>query len=229
MIPGPTYVYACPDCQLRVSKRSIMSGNTFGATHYSDLRVDAPMMPSYPRITKCVRCDCSFWLDETTKVEGAIKPEPVLFYIDVDHIQEVQDEKKNPAFGDQLEINSALELDRESIKDALFMNVQRDEEDEKYLRYLLLWAYHKQLLDGTMTRGALNEDLDYLDNIDALLKLIEGDKDSTVFCAELNRFAGRFDRCFALLEPFIEEFMGPIVGEIHDRCLEGNRDAFELN
>jgi hypothetical protein len=202
-----------------------MSGNTFGATHYSDLRVDAPMMPSYPRITKCVRCDCSFWLDETTKVEGAIMPQIAHFYDD----NFTPDETKNPAFGDQLELHPALSLDRESIKDALFMNVQRDEEDEKYLRYLLLWAYHKQLEDGTILREALNEDLDYLDNIDALLKLIEGDKDSTVFCAELNRFAGRFDRCFALLEPFIEEFMGPIVGEIHDRCLEGNRDVFELN
>ena len=233
MIPGPTNVYACPDCQLRVSKRSIMSGNTFGATHYSDMRVDAPMMPSYPRITKCVRCDCSFWLDETTKVEGAIKPEPVLFYIDVDHIQEVQDEKKNPAFGDQLEINSALELDRESIKDALFMNVQRDEEDEKYLRYLLLWAYHKQLEDGTIHREALNEDLDYLDNIDALLHLLEEDAtedDDKLFRAELHRFAGRFDRSLELLEPTLND---PLWGVISKKMKElseaGNREVFVLD
>jgi hypothetical protein len=229
MIPGPTYVYACPDCQLRVSKRSIMSGNSFGATRYSDLRIEAPMLPSYPRITKCVRCDCTFWLDETTKVEGAIMPQPVFFYIDVDHIQEVQDEKKNAAFGDQLAIDPALELDRESIKDALFMKVHRNDEDELYLRYQLLWAYHKQLEDGTIIRENLNEDLDYRENIDALLNLIEEDEGSTIFCAELNRFVGRFDRCFELLEPFVEEFMGPIVGEIHDRCLAGNRDVFEIN
>lgn len=225
MILGPTYVYACPDCQYRVTKRSLASGNTFGATHYSDMRVDAPMMPSYPRITKCEQCDCTFWLDEETKVEGAIMPRIAHFYDD----DFTPNETKNPAFGDQLELHPAKEVDREGIKDALFMNVQRDEEDEKHLRYLLLWTYHKQLLDGTMQREALNEELDYLDNIDALLKLIEGDKDSTVFCAELNRFAGKFDRCFELIEPFTEEFMGPIVGEIHDRCLAGNREVFELN
>jgi hypothetical protein len=225
MIPGPTYVYACPDCQLRVSNRSIMSGNTFGATQFSDLRIDAPMMPSYPRISKCERCDCTFWLDDETKVEGTVGIPFTALYDD----DFTPNETKNPVFGDQLEINSALELDQESIKDALFMNVQRDEEDEKHLRYLLLWAYHKQLLDGTILRENLNEDLDYRENIDALLNLIEEDEGSTIFCAELNRFVGRFDRCFELLEPFVEEFMGPIVGEIHDRCLAGNRDVFEMN
>jgi uncharacterized protein YlaI len=230
MIPGPTYVYACPDCQLRVSKRSIMSGNTFGATHYSDMRVDAPMMPSYPRITKCVRCDCSFWLDETTKVEGAIKPEPVLFYIDVDHIQEVQDEKKNPAFGDQLEINSALELDRESIKDALFMNVQRDDDDERYLRYRLMWAYHKQLEDGTLTRELLNEDLDYLENIDAILHLIEEDDNGHLFRAELNRYAGRFDRSLELLESTLNDPLWDVISKkMKELCEKGNREVFVFN
>jgi uncharacterized protein YlaI len=230
MMPGPTYVYACPDCQYRVSNRSIASGNTFGATHYSDLRVDAPMMPSYPRITKCVRCDCSFWLDETTKVEGAIISEPLRFYIDLDHIQEVQDEKKNPAFGDQLELDPAKELDRDDIKDALFMNVQRDDDDELYLRYRLMWAYHKQLEDGTLTRELLNEDLDYLENIDAILHLIEEDENGHLFRAELNRFAGRFEHSLVLLEPTLND---PLWGVISKKMKElseaGNREVFVLD
>ncbi len=233
MIPGPTYVYACPDCQFRVSKRSIMSGNSFGATRYSDLRIEAPMLPSYPRITKCVRCDCTFWLDETTKVEGAIMPQPVFFYIDVDHIQEVQDEKKNPAFGDQLAIDPALELDLESIKDALFMKVQRNEEDELYLRYQLLWAYHKQLKDGTLTREQLNEDLAHVQNIDALLTLLEEDadgEDGKLFHAELHRFAGRFERSLTMLAPYLNDpLWDPIVQKMRLRCEEGNREVFVLD
>jgi hypothetical protein len=225
MIPGPTYVYACPDCQFRVSKRSIMSGNTFGAIQFSDLRIEAPMKPRYPYITKCKRCACTFWLDDSTKVEGTIADRFISFYDD----QFARNDEKNPVFGDQLEIHPALELDQESIKDALFMNVQRNEEDEKYLRYLLLWEYHKQLLDGTITRETLNKELDYLENIDILLRLIEGDENSLFFCAELHRFAGRFDRCLEILEPYVEEFMGPILGEIHERCLSGNRDVFEIN
>jgi hypothetical protein len=226
MIPGPTYVYACPDCQLRVSKRSIMSGNTFGATHYSDMRVDAPMMPSYPRITKCVRCDCSFWLDETTKVEGAIMPQITTFYDDIHQTSEV----KNPAFGDQMELHPAEELDRDDIKDALFMNIQRDDDEELHLRYRLMWAYHKQLEDGTILREVINEDLDYLENIDAILHLIEEDENGHLFRAELNRYAGRFERSLALLEPTLNDpLWGVISMKVKELCELGNREVFVLD
>ncbi|MFM1916397.1 MAG: hypothetical protein RLZZ531_2066 [Bacteroidota bacterium] len=226
MIPGPTYVYACPDCQLRVSKPSLASGNTFGATHYSDMRVDAPMMPSYPRITKCVRCDCSFWLDETTKVEGAIMPQITSFFDD----DFTPNETKNPVFGDQLELDPAKELDRESIKDALFMNVQRDDDDELHLRYRLMWAYHKQLEEGTILREAINEDLDYLENIDAILHLIEEDENGLLFRAELNRYAGRFERSLELLEPTLNDpLWGVISKKMKELCEKGNREVFVLN
>jgi hypothetical protein len=233
MILGNTYVYACPDCQLRVSKRSVRSGTKMGATYYSDLRIDAPGYPKIPQLTKCEQCECIFWLDETTKVEGAIVSEPLRFYIDLDHIQEVQDEKKNPAFGDQLEVHPAKELDREGIKDALFMNVQRDYEEEHYLRRLLLWAYHEQLQDGTLTRELLNEDLAYLQNIDALLRLLEEDadeEDGKLFHAELHRFAGRFERSLTMLTPYLNDpLWDPIVQKMRLRCEEGNREVFVLD
>jgi tetratricopeptide (TPR) repeat protein len=113
------------------------------------------------------------------------------------------------------------------------MNVQRDEEDEKYLRYLLLWAYHKQLEDGTILREALNEDLDYLENVDALLHLLEEDsneEDDKLFRAELHRFAGRFDRSLELLEPTLND---PLWGVISKKMKElseaGNREVFVLD
>jgi hypothetical protein len=204
-----------------------------GATYYSDLRIDAPGYPKIPQLTKCEQCECIFWLDETTKVEGAIVSEPLRFYIDLDHIQEVQDEKKNPAFGDQLEVHPAKELDREGIKDALFMKVHRNEEDELYLRYQLLWTYHKQLEDGTFTRELLNEDLAYLQNIDALLRLLEEDadeEDGKLFHAELHRFAGRFERSLTMLAPYLNDpLWDPIVQKMRLRCEEGNREVFVLD
>jgi hypothetical protein len=193
------------------------------------MRVDAPMMPSYPRITKCEGCECTFWLDKTTKVEGAIMPQITSFYDDVHQTSEV----KNPAFGDQQELHPAVELNRESIKDALFMNVQRDEEDEKYLRYLLMWAYHKQLEDGTILREALNEDLDYLENVDALLHLLEEDAnedDDKLFHAELHRYAGRFDRSLELLEPTLNDPLWDVISmKMKELCKEGNREVFVLD
>lgn len=226
MIIGPTYVYACPDCQYRVSKSSLASGNTFGATHYSDMRVDAPMMPSYPRITKCERCDCIFWLDKETKVEGVIMPHITNFYEDVHQTSET----KNPAFGEQLELHPAEELDRDDIKDALCMKIQRDDDDELYLRYRLMWAYHKQLEVGSLTRETLNEDRDYLENIDAILNLIEEEENGQLFRAELNRFAGRFDRSLELLEPSLNDpLWGVISKKMKELCEVGNREVFVLD
>lgn len=233
MLPGPTYVYACPDCQLRVSKRSIMSGNTLGATYYSDLRVDALMYPRYPSITKCERCDCTFWLDESTKIEGVIMPQIARFYDD----EFIPSETKNPVFGDQLEIKSAYELDREGIKDALFMNIQRNEEEEQYLRFLLLWAYHKQLEDGTLLRETINKDLDYLENIDSLLHLTNNKNvkknreiGTYLFRAELHRYAGRFDQCMKILKfRYALKFWHPIIKKMKQKCRDKNRDVFVLN
>lgn len=145
------------------------------------------------------------------------------FYEDVHQTSEV----KNPAFGDQLELHPAKELERDDIKDALFMNVQRDDDDELYLRYRLMWGYHKQLEDGSLTRKALNEDGDYLDNIDAILNLIEEEENGQLFRAELNRFAGRFERSMELLEPTHND---PLWGVISKKMKElgesRNRDVF---
>jgi hypothetical protein len=193
------------------------------------MRVDAPMMTSYPRITKCERCDHIFWLDTETKVEGVIMPYITNFYDDVHQTSET----KNPAFGDQLELHPAKDLERDDIKDALFMNVQRDEEDELYLRYLLLWAYHKQLEDGSLTREALNEDRDYLENIDSLLRILvdnANEEDGTLLLAELHRFAGRFNRSLELLAPYLDDpLWDSIVQKMKSRCEEGNREVMILD
>ena len=55
-MPGPNLVYGCPKCGRKVMNRSIASGNTFGATLFSDGTRVAPMLPEYPREAKCKGC-----------------------------------------------------------------------------------------------------------------------------------------------------------------------------
>jgi len=52
MMPGPDIIYKCPKCGSFLKNKSLMSGNTIGACHYSDGKVIAMMMPEYPYITK---------------------------------------------------------------------------------------------------------------------------------------------------------------------------------
>jgi hypothetical protein len=117
------------------------------------------------------------------------------------------------------------------------MNVQRDYEEEHYLRNLLLWTYHEQLLNGAILREELNEELDYLENIDALLNLLadknydkDDDNNPHFFRAELHRYAGRFKQCMKILRfRYALKFWHPNVKKMKQQCRERNRDAFVLN
>lgn len=53
MIPGPNYVYKCPNCSALLTRESIASGNSFGSKLFSDGKRIAPMNPELPNLTKC--------------------------------------------------------------------------------------------------------------------------------------------------------------------------------
>lgn len=68
MLPGPTYVRQCPHCSQPVLQDSPESGNTFGASYWSDGAMDAPMLPTTPPIIECPHCHQLGWLrDFATK------------------------------------------------------------------------------------------------------------------------------------------------------------------
>jgi hypothetical protein len=67
MMPGPDYVYQCPNCGNLITCGSLSSGNTFGAKIYSDGKRIAPMLPEFPDLTKCRKCNSIFWLSKLKK------------------------------------------------------------------------------------------------------------------------------------------------------------------
>ena len=52
MIPGPILIIPCPICSFQGKKRTLISGNTFGAELWSDGKQIAPMLPEYPILCK---------------------------------------------------------------------------------------------------------------------------------------------------------------------------------
>ena len=68
MMPGPDYVYQCPDCGNLITRGSLRSGNTFGAKIYSDGKRIAPMLPEFPDLTKCRKCNSIFWLSKLVEL-----------------------------------------------------------------------------------------------------------------------------------------------------------------
>lgn len=56
MNPGPAQVLTCPFCGQKKEILLLMSGNTFGATLWSDNKQEAPMLPTISDIQKCPKC-----------------------------------------------------------------------------------------------------------------------------------------------------------------------------
>lgn len=68
MIPGPTVVKKCSSCEGLIEQPTLVSGNTFGATIWSDGKQDAPMLPDSPSLVVCPHCESLEWIDELEKV-----------------------------------------------------------------------------------------------------------------------------------------------------------------
>lgn len=62
MIPGSHDIIGCPTCGAPHRQGSLVSGNTLGARWWSDGKLEAPMLPARPLVTRCRGCGRYFWL-----------------------------------------------------------------------------------------------------------------------------------------------------------------------
>jgi hypothetical protein len=63
-VPGPDDIRECPKCRTLFAQRNTASGNTFGATYWTDGRMYASMLPDRGAVLKCPKCSAAFfWLD----------------------------------------------------------------------------------------------------------------------------------------------------------------------
>ncbi|MGC9453108.1 MAG: hypothetical protein ACP5I4_16880 [Oceanipulchritudo sp.] len=73
MLPGPTLIMKAPGCQKPVKFSTIASGNTFGATWWTDGKQEAPMLPDNPWLRKSPSEGVLFWSDACEQI-GEIDP-----------------------------------------------------------------------------------------------------------------------------------------------------------
>ena len=64
MIPGPANVLSCPFCGGEKEVMSLMSGNTFGGTVWSDTRREYPMLPEVSPIQQCPHCKKFYFVEQ---------------------------------------------------------------------------------------------------------------------------------------------------------------------
>ena len=59
----------CPHCKAHVVQEGTVSGNTIGATYWTDGKREAKMLPDHPLLVKCPVCGGLFWVDESVEVD----------------------------------------------------------------------------------------------------------------------------------------------------------------
>lgn len=74
MLPPIPCLVSCPKCTKPFKVYDSVSGNTFGATFWSDGWVDAPMMPEDKVVIVCPHCREAVWRDDCHDGHPDYKP-----------------------------------------------------------------------------------------------------------------------------------------------------------
>ncbi len=211
MLPGPTIIYKCPKCGNLLKSDSLLSGNTIGACHYSDGKMTAMMMPEYPYITKCEKCNELFWLEEECEV-GTCKAwdESDSLYIKVSYANFLSIE----------EYFKALETE----------GIIRNKGDELYLRQRIWWGYN----DRVRWKGKqlfINDDdrILWKSNLERFLELLnEKDINHLIMRAEMHRNLGDFEKCMSIIHSISDSDFEHVKDAFSKECNARNTEVFRF-
>ena len=219
MIPGPTLIIACPECDFLMQKDTIKSGNTLGARYWSNGKVAAPMLPDYPAITSCGDCHIFFWIQDA-KVKktipfglGEISDEGILsirkfFEKDVrekgDQLLEREKEKDSKPKEKKKEMALRVEgLTLKELNRAINKGLGNTKERELYLRKHLWWAVNdkeNENKDAPIKKIKQNNFI----GMEALLS--QANPEDCIMKAEIKRQSGDFQEALKYLTDLPEEY-----------------------
>ncbi len=183
MLPGPDYVYRCPNCSALASQSSISSGNTFGAVYWSDAKREAPMLPERPALVACPSCKTYLWI-ESLELVGEV---------DWYHRDSSPAEwAKAPRFRSP---------DGNDFVRALNAGLGDTPEREQYIRIRLWWSLNDAYRKDDAPRG--RRDRTFLDNLGRLGLLLDGSANDTLLRVEIERESSNFERAIQLCDKLL--------------------------
>lgn len=199
MLPAKPNILKCPHCGRHMRISALMSGNTFDMVQWSDTKCVTPMMESVSPVLKCPVCAKYFFYNRNLIVGEC------------------------NAWGN----SSWGHLSYKSLKEALGQ-LQPQGKDEITLRIMLLQGFndHYGGCLGTLPRTDAPADERKLfdDNARRLLKLIPENK---LFCAEIYRELGEFDKSLELLNDVVcDPSIATIAEHIRERASRRDSSVF---
>lgn len=210
MIPGPTYVYECPDCGNLLSKGSLTSGNSYGMKMFSDGKRIAPMLPEFPALIRCEKCQAFVWIyklkelgtyDWGDTVDAAWKDAQKAFF---------------PGIEDYFE--------------SLEKRIATGKTEEAYIRRQIWWAYNDRLRNGKEIFNGEEDEMRWRKNLQELLTLFDPTNDEhQILAAEIHRNLGEFEHCVRVIEGVHDKDLSFMKDKIIEECRRQNRWVVPLN
>ncbi len=210
MLPGDTIIRKCFQCGTLVKEYTIDSGNTFGATFWTDGKFNAPMLPDYPLLVKCPGCRVLFWVDEQEEV-GRCKP------FEENSFQPEAEEYLIPTLEDYFSFMEEGKPDRGN---------------EKYLRLRAWWAGNDRRRyrgpDGVSFEPAPLSAKE-IANLEALEKMLDSSLDNErLMIAEIRRELGRFREASEILDEPFDKRYSKAVARLRQLVANGDRLVAEI-
>jgi hypothetical protein len=209
MLQGTNYVYKCPKCDNLITKGSLTSGNTFGAKLYSDGKSIAPMLPEFPDLIKCKKCDFIFWLSKSKEI-GSYEWE----------------DKSNAQWQN---MDNAEFLTIDEYFEALELKVAENSDEELFIRQRIWWAFNDRIRNGFEQFQSEIDKAKWKGNVEALLKILDrSNVTQKIMIAELNRNIGDFENCMELINSIETPKMNWLKDAFRNECVKRNKLVFQL-
>ena len=205
MLPANAKIVKCPFCGERKELLNLASGNTFGAKHWSDQKMIAPMLPRVSPVQKCPACG-KYYLEYKQ------------------HYKEGDDwssERGELSYQEWKEAYEQLKADK---------SIKRD--DMQVIRHHIIMAFNDEFYRNGSNLVTSQEEAFFIEIINDYIASNKWNSQNMLFKAELYREAGEMKKCEEVLSQIstksMKEFELKIYDSINAKMTQGDKKVFQI-
>lgn len=205
MLPANAKIVKCPFCGERKELLNLASGNTFGAKHWSDQKMIAPMLPRISPVQKCPKCGKYYLEYKQPYKEG----------------DDWSSECGELSYQQWKEAYEQLKADK---------NTKRD--DMQVIRHHVIMAFNDEFYRNGSNLVTSQEEAFFIEIINDYIASNKWNSQNMLFKAELYREAGEMKKCEEVLSQIstksMKEFELKIYDMIKAKMTNGDKKVFQI-
>ena len=205
MLPANARIVHCPFCGQRKELLNLASGNTFGAKHWSDQKMIAPMLPRVSPVQKCPACG-KYYLQYNQPYEEG---------------DDWSSERGELSYQQWKEAYEQFQADK---------RIKRD--DMQVIRHHIIMAFNDEYYRYSDNSAEAPEEAFFVGIINDYIAANKWNSQNMLFKAELYREAGQMDKCRETLSAIavdkLKSFEAKIFKDIEDRMERGDKKVFMI-